>query len=744
MQKTRILIFVILMAILGASFAVRFVGIDFGTPIPVHVDEHFLVDPAIDAADGDFNPGWFGSPGSTIIYINGFVFYVYNTYENIKDGYHRSAFERYQNNPTNFLILGRILPVMMGTLIVFFVFLLGKELKDNWLGLIAAFIAGGAPYLSGYARIIHPDITSAFFVIFVIWASVKIIKTGKLKWYLLAGVGVGLATATKYPTVMSIVPLLFSHGLVIGRKFFLLWIKNYVVSYKIWIAVGAFIGTFLFAVPYFIPEFKTVLKDVSEEARTEHFGWHIIGFKDHLKFYFEDALFNGFGDFIRYISLFGIVIILLDRKMRKHGLHIVLFIFSFVFFISVLTLHWGRWIIPVIPLLAVLAAIFIYWFASIFRKKIVAAMISVICLTAFSSSSWLLSSARAYASTFTETQTQAYFWQHSIPDYEVIAAETATIPNKIPPDENTKVIGFLGHHSNYLAWIDYFVVNEQVDSRYFREPERYYQEVEIYKNLDKYGRLIKKFESELIRVPFIPDFSFFKKYAFISTPGPTISVYKNYKPSDFLAYTKLDKVIPTDISDLSFRERVEFNVYAEKNLFFSFLLEDANEKENGKIYAVIWRGEEFLRTIEIDDSQKGRISIDEENNQAGVFRVRLISTSDVFFHDIKFPDQMAALGGIFKITGCKEPPIFFMNGTMIEAQTFHKTGLQTIRVGDQVLTLDKTLEWESATSLKGINKVEIQGCDLQVSTNGFLTFDQEAMKLFNTPEVQQGITPLHF
>ena len=66
-----------ILCIVTISFILRIWGVKFGLPYTPHPDEPCYVEKAINFFTGDFNPHWFGHPGSTVINT---LFLVYNIY----------------------------------------------------------------------------------------------------------------------------------------------------------------------------------------------------------------------------------------------------------------------------------------------------------------------------------------------------------------------------------------------------------------------------------------------------------------------------------------------------------------------------------------------------------------------------------------------------------------------------------------------------------------------------------------
>ncbi len=96
---------------------------------------------------------------------------------------------------------------LMGLLAVLLVYRLGREISGSWLGLISGLLLAANYLFLKYSRHCMLDVTVAFFTALALYAFLKALK-GESRYYLLWGLGVGLAVLTKsafglYPALVA-------------------------------------------------------------------------------------------------------------------------------------------------------------------------------------------------------------------------------------------------------------------------------------------------------------------------------------------------------------------------------------------------------------------------------------------------------------------------------------------------------------------------------------------------------------
>lgn len=155
-----------------------------------------------------------------------------------------------------FYITGRMVSVIFGVLSVLMVFLLARRIYGRNRALVSALLLAITPLFVIYTHTISTDIAMVFFVLLTFFVSIRLLETGKTKYYILGGICVGLAANSKYPAVLTI--LLLPTACFLRGKFN--W-RNLLGSFcgkKSLLAYLFAAGTFILTFPYIITSFSEV------------------------------------------------------------------------------------------------------------------------------------------------------------------------------------------------------------------------------------------------------------------------------------------------------------------------------------------------------------------------------------------------------------------------------------------------------------------------------------------------------
>jgi len=353
------IIYVSLGIILLCGFLLRYTGISNGLPYSDHWEEVIILHHALDILkSGDFHPGFLGYP-SLSIYLNTFA-YIFNYFHAISEGLLTTMAEvktdqtfAYISHPS-FYLAGRLLSVILGSLCIFFTFKLGEKYCSKKTGLMAAlFLAFSFSHVEE-SRFIHPEILTCLMVAITILQCFYIMDTGKLKFYLLAGLFAGFAIGSRYNAVFIIFPLLFAHFLdeksenFFNTGFFLM---------ILFVGLGFFL-----AAPYTFLDLPGFLQAAGTEPlkgewmgpleRIDNLaGWPLI--IEYLKYYYH----SGMGGLILAVSaLAGIGLLGFIHNWKKQLMFIS---FPVAYFLYTCTEKIGvsRNLVPTLPFMAVMGAV---------------------------------------------------------------------------------------------------------------------------------------------------------------------------------------------------------------------------------------------------------------------------------------------------------------------------------------------------------------------------------------------------
>lgn len=428
-----------LAAVLGVAAALRLTGIEYGLPYGnlLDPDEQNIVPRAWKMTHGGgADPGWFDYP-TLVMYL-------------------LAPFEWLADAPS--YLTARLVVVALA---------LGAVAATWWLGrasfgTVAGFVGAAAVAVEtthvAYSRAAVTDVPLTLFVA----VALALLVTGRLE---LAGVAAGLAIGCKYPGVFLLVPLA-------------------VAGWRQWrrLAVSSACALLVFAAssPFFFAHLGDALGDVARVQRRGRQGW--LGFEhDHsAPVAFVDRLWEGMGPFL-LLALAGLVAAAVRRKRAE----LVLGSFVVAYFLDLLTLdaHHDRYVLPLVPPLAVLAGRFR-------ALAPVAVVLLVVPLT------WSVRDAAEHTRTDTRVVAARWIAEH-VPAGEPVTVDPST-PDlgrrvrrlELPapwaePDPNRDVSRLHG----------YVVVTGAVADRVLAARDRYPAEARFYDQLARTGRRLFYVES---------------------------------------------------------------------------------------------------------------------------------------------------------------------------------------------------------------------------------------------------------
>ena len=235
-------VILILVAILACGAALRFYGLDWGAPPmdPNPDERHVMMTTGRMLSERDLDPKTF-SYGSLHFYMLYGVCRLYSI-----------LFRRGAGLPFESMIMtGRYIAAAFGFLTVLATYFLGRRLYSARTGLIAALFLSLSVLHIQLSHFYIVDVVMALFCVCAVLCASRLIGPGarRLRWFLLLGVCIGLASATKFSGVpLFLIPLAV---LVWGlrdlsgkRKIWFGFAVTVVVALVVWFACEpyAFVG----------------------------------------------------------------------------------------------------------------------------------------------------------------------------------------------------------------------------------------------------------------------------------------------------------------------------------------------------------------------------------------------------------------------------------------------------------------------------------------------------------------------
>jgi hypothetical protein len=185
--------------VLCLALGLRLWGIKEGLPYVYNIDEagHF-VPKAVRMFSEGLNPRYFVNPPA-LSYVLHLVFDVWF-------GGGRGVLREYARHPGEVFLVGRVAVALLGTAAVWMLYLLGARLLDRRIGLLAAAIEAVAFLPVSYGHLALNDAITLLPLTLSLFGSAGVMRYGRKRDYALAGIGLGLACASKYTAGIAIVP----------------------------------------------------------------------------------------------------------------------------------------------------------------------------------------------------------------------------------------------------------------------------------------------------------------------------------------------------------------------------------------------------------------------------------------------------------------------------------------------------------------------------------------------------------
>lgn len=349
----------LLLLLLAVALVIRLHNIGFGLPSLYDPDEPMFMLTALKLPlQQTLNPGWFGHPGSTTIYLIALIDVFVVAIALATGAYpdlHTLVTAAYAN-PALLFIPARLAMVGLALLSIWLTYVLGRRINGTATGLIAAaFLAFNSLHIA-WSQVVRTDIHASVFVLAALIFAVQAARDGSLKAWLLAGLMTGFAAATKWPAA-SVFVALIGVALLRGQSKHP-WKQQAGALAAAGAAVLA--GVFI-ASPYILLDWQTVLRNVTGEIRSGHLGHTGGPFFDNLGWYLHHQVAGTMGWIGLAAVAAGMVIVAVRNPIARSTL--IPATLAFLTLICLQNVIWSRWILPAMPALCIFAAVAFAWIA---------------------------------------------------------------------------------------------------------------------------------------------------------------------------------------------------------------------------------------------------------------------------------------------------------------------------------------------------------------------------------------------
>ena len=197
-----------ILVIATLAFILRIWGVTFGLPYNPHPDEPFYIEKALNFFTGDFNPHWFGHPGSTVINTLFLIYVLFFIFGASRGHFSNSTqfIKLFKNYPTPYFLLGRIILIFFGAINIYLLYKIVRKLFNQQIAVLSAIVFTIAPLHVRYSRIIRTDITQTMFILATIYFFISYLESKRKKDLFIGSIFFGFSVATKWPSLLLIIP----------------------------------------------------------------------------------------------------------------------------------------------------------------------------------------------------------------------------------------------------------------------------------------------------------------------------------------------------------------------------------------------------------------------------------------------------------------------------------------------------------------------------------------------------------
>jgi hypothetical protein len=348
-----------LAGVLVGGLALRLWGVGQGLPYAYNADEadHFVPHAVAMFEQHTLNPHYFSNPPAFTYVLHLLFALAYGGGTGV-----RHAFEQH---PGEVYTLARVAVAVLGVGALWLLYATGARLFSRGVGLLAAAIEAVAFLPVFYAHLALNDVPTLAPLTLSLLGTAGVLRKGRMRDHVLAGVGLGLACASKYTAGIVLLPL----AAAIAARFLDGGPGAGVRTVRgIALAGAAALVAFLIANPYAVLDYGGFHSELVHQSTLSAEAQGKLGApREGGLLYYLWSLTWGLGWAPALAALGGALTVW--RARPRIGWVLVPAPALFLAFMGVQGRYFGRWLLPIFPILCLLAAFFVLHLAGAASRR---------------------------------------------------------------------------------------------------------------------------------------------------------------------------------------------------------------------------------------------------------------------------------------------------------------------------------------------------------------------------------------
>ncbi len=494
--RARLSFFHVTLAVLVVTgFAMRIWGNRFGLPFLYHEDEGEIVRRALRMPVDGPNPGWFQYP-TLYVYVQSAAYAALWAASRLTGS--ASSYSQFADaatlDPSAVYAVGRTVTASLGAATIALTGAAGRWLVSldsrgrDIAGLAAAALVTIELLEVEHAHYITADVPMTLAATCVLLAVARLAAApngGSSREYAIAGLLAGLAASIKYPGALFAVAPLAVYAQRVGWRTRADWVER-ARDLRLPAAAAASVVGFVAGSPFVVLDWRGFARDLGAEAahmRTGHLGFELV--QNHWTEVFANVLEAG-GIALLVVAAAGVVTVSLKKDVFGRSLVVTLAVL--VFFAASSNVLFARYLIPMLPVAAILAAHALVTVAgacargSDRRREV---LVAVGLCVALALPAWLVAHRLAIFSA-PDTRTESWNWVNAnlVAPGDRIAVEWKSIPRKPLRFAVAESIPVVYDIARLRAdGVTHVAITDRLYRRYLRAPDIYPEQVAFYREL---------------------------------------------------------------------------------------------------------------------------------------------------------------------------------------------------------------------------------------------------------------------